>query len=84
MWIISSLYYAYSGAFNVIGIFTCLGIINCDFYKFVVHFASLNLQDNSMPTIILFIQKFQIMLPGAYEFNISQQTEDALTYIMAE
>ena len=44
----------------------------------------LNLQDNSMPTIILFIQKFQIMLPGAYEFNISQQTEDALTYIMAE
>ena len=44
----------------------------------------LNLQDNYMTTIILFIKKFQIILPGAYEFNISQQTEDALTYIMAE
>ena len=39
----------------------------------------LNLQDNSMPTIILFIQKFQIMLPGTYEFNISQQTDEILS-----
>ena len=39
----------------------------------------LNLQDNSMPTIILFIQKFQIMLLGTYEFNISQQTDEILS-----